>query len=266
MKTNILLILAFVFISNFSFASEPDCKTEVVWGNTGHRAVGEIATKYLSKRVQRKINELLDGQSLAMVSTFADDIKSDSKYRDFYTWHYVNLNDDETYQTSHKNPKGDLVTGIEKCKQVLLDENASKADKAFYLKMLVHLIGDLHQPMHVGRVTDRGGNDFQVNWFNRGTNMHRVWDSQMIDSFNMTYTELASNTDVLSKAQVKELQKGAIVDWVNESKGLAQMIYGSAKSEEKLSYRYMYDHFQTVRTQLQKGGIRLAKVLTDIFG
>tara|TARA_R110002096_G_scaffold160051_5_gene326148 strand:- start:10418 stop:11212 length:795 start_codon:yes stop_codon:yes gene_type:complete len=264
MKTNFLFILAFVCISNFSFAANGE--TEIDWGNTGHRAIGEIATKHLSKRVQRKIKELLNGQSLAMVSTFADDIKSDKKYRDFYTWHYVNLNDGDTYQTSTKNPKGDLVTGIEKSKQVLLDKNASKADKSFYLKMLVHLIGDLHQPMHVGRVSDRGGNDFQVNWFNRGTNMHRVWDSQMIDSFNMTYTELASNTSVLSKAQIKELQKGSVVDWTNETKGLAQMVYHSAESGEKLSYRYMYDHFKTVRSQLQKGGIRLAKVLTDIFG
>jgi len=124
----------------------------------------------------------------------------------------------------------------------------------------------LHQPLHVGRVSDKGGNDFQVNWFNRGTNMHRVWDSQMIDSFNMTYSELASNTDMLSKAQIKELQKGTVVDWVNETKGLAQMVYNSAETGEKLSYRYMYDHFQTVRDQLQKGGIRLAKVLTDILG
>lgn len=263
MKVNILYIFAFVFMGNFSTSSGSE--SEVVWGNTGHRAVGEIATKHLSKRTQRKINDLLNGQSLAMVSTFGDDIKSDKAFRKYSVWHYVNLNDNDTYQSSTKNAKGDLVTGIEKCKQVLLDKNASKEDKAFHLKMLVHFIGDLHQPMHVGRVSDRGGNDFQVNWFNRGTNMHRVWDSQMIDSFNMTYTELASNTAVLSKAQIKELQKGSVVEWANESKGLAQMIYGSAKTGEKLSYRYMYDHFQTVRSQLQKGGIRLAKVLNEVL-
>jgi len=124
MKTNILYILTFVFIGNFSTGINSEA--EIVWGNTGHRAVGEIATKHLSKKVQRKIKELLNGQSLAMVSTFADDIKSDKKYNDFYTWHYVNLNDDETYQASKKNPKGDLVTGIEKCKQVLLDEKCKQ--------------------------------------------------------------------------------------------------------------------------------------------
>ena len=263
MKTYILYIFTFVFIGNFSMSTNSEA--EMVWGNTGHRAVGEIATKHLSKRVQRKINKLLDGQSLAMVSTYGDDIKSDNAYRKYSTWHYVNLNDDETYQSSKKNPQGDLVTGIEKCKQVLLDVNASKADKAFHLKMLVHLIGDLHQPMHVGRVSDRGGNDFQVRWFNGGTNMHRVWDSDMINSFNMTYSELASNTAMLNTAQIKELQKGSVVDWVNETKELAQVAYGSAKTGEKLGYRYMYDHFKTVRSQLQKGGIRLAKVLTEVL-
>jgi hypothetical protein len=263
MKIKLIYLLAFVFISNLSVANSDTNNDD--WGNTGHRAIGEIANKHLSKRIKRKIRKLLNGQSLAMVSTYADDIKSDRKYSKYYTWHYVNLNDDETYQTSKKNPKGDLVTGIEKCKQVILDDNASREDKIFHLKMLVHLIGDLHQPMHVGRVSDRGGNDFKLKWFYKGSNMHRVWDSEMINSFNMTYTELASNTDPLSKAQIKELQKGTIVDWVNESKGLAQKIYSSAKKDENLRYRYMYDHFETVRTQLQKGGIRLAKVLTELF-
>lgn len=263
MKTKTRYFLALIFVSTLAYATTTS--NEFDWGNTGHRAIGEIANKHLSKKIKRKIKQLLNGQSLAMVSTFADDIKSDKKYNEFYTWHYVNLKDDETYQTSKKNPKGDLVTGIEKCKQVILDDTSSAKDKAFYLKMLIHLIGDLHQPMHVGRVSDRGGNDFKVKWFYKGSNMHRVWDSEMITSFNMTYTELANNTNQISKARIKAIQQGSIIDWVNESKGLAQKIYRSAKSDENLRYRYMYDHFETVRSQLQKGGIRLAKVLTDLF-
>ncbi|MBL4644042.1 MAG: S1/P1 nuclease [Flavobacteriaceae bacterium] len=263
MKTKIIYLFVFVFLSNISFANTNDTDTD--WGNTGHRAIGEIANKHLSKKIRRKIKKLLNGQSLAMISTYADDIKSDRAYRKYSTWHYVNLNDNETYQTSKKNPKGDLVTGIAKCKQVIMDATSSREDKIFHLKMLVHLIGDLHQPMHVGRVSDRGGNDFKVKWFYNGSNMHRVWDSEMINSFNMTYTELANNTSALSKAQVKSLQEGTVVDWANESKVIAQKIYRSAKSEENLRYRYMYDHFKTVREQLQKGGIRLAKVLTEIL-
>ena len=162
MKTNILFILAFLLIGNIAFASNND--NDIIWGQTGHRAVGEIATKHLSKSVLRKVKELLDGQSLAMISTYADDIKSDRAYRKYSTWHYVNLNDDETYQTSKKNPKGDLVTGIKECVKVLKDKNSSIEAKRFHLKMLVHLVGDLHQPMHIGRKEDKGGNTVQVQW------------------------------------------------------------------------------------------------------
>ena len=263
MKSKISQLLIVLFASTVWFANANT--TDLDWGDTGHRVVGEIANNHLSKRVQRKIRKLLNGQSLAMVSTYADAIKSDDAYRKYGTWHYVNMNDDETYETSKKNPKGDLVTGIARCKQVLMNATSSKEEKVFHLKMLVHLIGDLHQPLHVGRVSDRGGNDFKVQWFYKGSNMHRVWDSEMINSFNMTYTELANNTNVLSKAQIKSLQEGTIVDWANESKEIAQKVYRSAKPDENLRYRYMYDYFETVRTQLQKGGIRLAKVLETIF-
>ena len=196
MRVKISCVLIAMFASTVLFASVTTNEDD--WGDTGHRVVGEIANNHLSKRVQRKISKLLNGQSLAMVSTYADAIKSDDAYRKYGTWHYVNMNDDETYETSKKNPKGDLVTGIAKCKEVLMDIASSKEEKVFHLKMLVHLIGDLHQPLHVGRVSDRGGNDFKVQWFYKGSNMHRVWDSEMINSFNMTYTELANNTNVLS--------------------------------------------------------------------
>ena len=200
-----------------------------------------------------------------MVSTFGDDIKSDKRYNDFYTWHYVNMPFGVKYEDSEKNEKGDLVSGIEKCKQVLLDKNSSKDDKAFYLKLLVHLIGDLHQPMHVGRKEDKGGNTIQVQWFGSGTNLHSVWDSKMIDSFDMSYTELASNTSEISKEQVAELQKGTIVDWVNDTHKLTRQVYANVKPNDNLRYSYSYDNFETVRSQLQKGGIRLAKVLNDLF-
>jgi hypothetical protein len=235
------------------------------WGATGHRTIGKIADANLKGKTKRKISEILDGQSLALVSTFGDDIKSDRRYNEFYTWHYVNMPFDVNYQDSEKNPEGDLVTAIEKCKAVILDDSSSKEDKAFYLKLLVHFIGDLHQPMHVGRKEDKGGNTIQVQWFGSGTNLHSVWDSKMIDSFDMSYTELASNTSEISKEQVAELQKGTIVDWVNDTHIYAKKVYGSAETGENLRYDYMYQYFSLTQSQLQKGGIRLAKVLNELF-
>lgn len=117
----------------------------------------------------------------------------------------------------------------------------------------------------VGRGEDKGGNDIQVRWFKDGTNLHRVWDSNMIDYYGMSYTELAINNLLLSDTQKKEIEKGDFLDWVYESQSLAQKVYDSANVGEKLGYKYMYNYFPVVRQQLKKGGVRLAKVLNEIF-
>jgi hypothetical protein len=260
MKYIYTLLLASIFI----FPSQTFANDDF-WGQTGHRVVGKIADNYLSGKAKREIKRLLNRKSLAFVSTFADEIKADKRYNKFYTWHYINIPLDENYENAVKNPKGDLVSGIVYCKNIISDDNASDEDKAFYLKLLIHLIGDLHQPMHIGLEEDRGGNDFKVQWHYKDSNLHRVWDSNMIESFDMGYNELAENADVLSKKQVKAIQKGSVIDWVNETHQLTRKVYASADPDENLRYRYSYNNFNTVRSQLQIAGIRLAKVLNELF-
>jgi len=259
MKLRIIGLVAISFVVLTSFTNRKD------WGPTGHRTTAQIAQKYLSKKAKKNIKKLLQGESLSWVSTYADEIKSDRKYSKFYPWHYINMGLDETYETATKNPKGDLVTGINTCVSVLKDKNASKKDKIFYLKLLVHLVGDLHQPLHIGRKEDKGANTIQVKWFYFGTNLHKVWDEHMLDKWGMSYTELAANEKPLTKAQVSYMQKGSVIDWVNETHQITKKVYASAKSGDKLSYRYSYLYFGTVREQLQKGGVRLAKILNDIY-
>ena len=259
MRTKIIYVM--IALIAFSFNANASKK----WGQTGHRVVGKIADEYLTNKAKREIKKLLNNKSLAFVSTFGDEIKSDKRYNEFYTWHYINMDLDENYEDSEKNPKGDLVTGIEYCKKIIQDENASDDDRAFYLKLLVHLIGDLHQPMHIGLKEDKGGNDFKVKWHYKETNLHRVWDSDMIDGYQMGYIELAENADYLSKNQVKAIQEGTLVDWVNEVNKLSIEVYASAEPGENLRYRYSYNYFAVARKQLQVGGIRLAKVLNELF-
>ncbi|HET8737524.1 MAG TPA: S1/P1 nuclease [Pricia sp.] len=253
-----MAILLFL-ISGLTFAND------AVWSKTGHRVVGEVAQQHLTARARKAIENLLDGQSLAEVSTLGDEIKADNAYRKFSAWHYVNFPAHKKYGDEPPSKNGDLMTGIEKCIEGIKNSNSSKADRVFYLKMFVHLIGDLHQPMHVGRLKDKGGNDIQVKWFNKGSNLHRVWDSNMIDDYGMSYTELATNLPELSKAEIRKIQKGDIYDWVEESQDLANEVYSSVEMGEKLYYRYSYVWFDTVERQLQKGGLRLAKVLNALF-
>ncbi|XLS28218.1 S1/P1 nuclease [Flavobacteriaceae bacterium M23B6Z8] len=235
------------------------------WGKTGHRVVGEVATEYLSASTKRKINKILDGQSLAFVSTFADEIKSDRRYKAFSPWHYVNFPFDKKYDEVTPSEYGDLIIGIERCILMLKSDTTSDEDKSFYLKLLVHFVGDLHQPLHVGRAEDKGGNDIQVQWFGNGSNLHRVWDTNMIEEYGMSYEELADNLPAIKRRERKKIQSGTLLDWVYESQDLAEKVYSSANKGEKLGYRYMYDYFGTVRDQLQKGGLRLAKILNEIF-
>ena len=253
------ILLLFIFLNSYVSYSSDD------WGKTGHRATGEIAEKYLSKKARKEINKLLDGHSIAYVSNYGDEIKSDKNYRKFSPWHYVNFPLDSSYEVHPKNHKGDLIVGINTCIEVLKNSDSSKEDKVFYLKMLIHFMGDLHQPLHVGMADDKGGNDLKVKWFNNGTNLHVVWDSKMIDSYGMTYTEIAINENSLSKEEIKDIAGGTVIDWMYDSRSLCEEVYDNIEPGAKLKYRYSYDYMNTVLLQLQKGGIRLASILNDIY-
>jgi len=258
-KMRLFIILCFTVLScSKSFALD--------WGKKGHRTTGAIAEQYLTKKTKRAIDKLLDGQSLALVSTFADDIKSDNTYRSYGPWHYVNVPFDKTYNTHPHSEKGDLIQGIDTCIKILKSKESSKKEKAFHLKLLVHFIGDLHQPLHTGIADDKGGNDFQVQWFNEGTNLHSIWDTKMIESYGMSYTELTKEMPKLSKSKYKTIASGTHRDWMEGSRTLVKELYKQNKKGDKLSYRYMYDHFETLKQQLQKGGIRLAFILNNILG
>lgn len=258
---NLLKIVPLLFFFSFQFA----ISNAPFWSKTGHRVIGEIAQDHLTAKTKREILKLLDGQGLAAVSNFSDEIKADTTYRKFSAWHYVNFPADASYKDVDPSPYGDIVIGIQKCIEIVKNDNNSKSDRAFYLKMLVHLIGDLHQPMHVGRLEDRGGNDIEVQWFNRPSNLHKIWDANMVDDYGMSYTELADNLAQLTKKQVAAIQKGSIYDWLEETQDIANEVYKSVENGEKLYYRYSYDWWGTLETQLERGGLRLAKVLNDLF-
>jgi len=236
-----------------------------IWGKTGHRVTGQIAEAYLTGKTKRALNDLLDGHSLAYVSTFGDDIKADRAYSKYGAWHYVNYPLGMSYKDSEKSEYGDIIVAIEECINKVKDKKNTREDRVFHLKMLVHLVGDLHQPMHASRSEDKGGNDIQVQWFGEGSNLHRVWDKNLIESYGMTYTELATELTDVDRKKRKKIQEGTIYDWVDESHEICAELYESVEIGDKLGYRYSYDYNDLLFQQLQKGGLRLAKVLNDVF-
>ena len=235
------------------------------WGKTGHRAIGEVAQQNLTPKAAQIIDELLGGKSLAFISTFADEIRSDETFNYLEPWHYVNMGEDMSYSESSKNPNGDIVVAINTCINYLKDSSVSKNQKAFYLKLLVHFVGDIHQPLHTGRKEDRGGNDIEIYWFGKKTNIHSLWDYDLIHFFEMSYTELASNLPKYSTYKKKNVMSATVLEWVYESQVLANDIYKKTPAGASLEYVYHYQNFDTVRKRLLEAGLRLAATLNMIF-
>ena len=134
------------------------------WGQIGHRTVGQLAEWHLSRRAAKNINKILGPTSLAMVSTWMDEIRSDSAYDYTNTWHWVTVPTGETYDPTIQEPTGNAYETVQRLVAGLKSDTLSAQQEREYLMILVHLVGDLHQPLHVGTGTDRGGNDVQVQW------------------------------------------------------------------------------------------------------
>lgn len=239
--------------------------TYTIWGQIGHRAVGLIAESYLKPDVLAKVRAVLSDDSLAEVSTWMDEVRADSRYDSMNTWHYVTIPEGRTYETSDKEPKGDIIKALETVIAGLKNGNLDPKKEAEYLKIVVHLIGDLHQPLHNGNGTDRGGNNLKVKLFGDDTNLHSVWDSGMINSKNLSSIELADYISNAGKNEIESWRSGTVRDWCEESRKLLPQVY-DIPDNKRLGYSYIYRNWSTVEVRLHKAGVRLAWILNSIYG
>ncbi|MBV7528507.1 S1/P1 nuclease [Chitinophaga sp. sic0106] len=241
------------------------------WGPIGHRVVAEIAYNHLTPQARKAVAAILGRTSMAMVANWPDFIKSDTthKYDHTNTWHYLDFPagvERAEFDRLLKAATGEnLYTETNAMIKDLKNRQLPQEQKVFALTFLIHMMGDMHQPLHVGRDEDQGGNKMAVTWFNNPSNLHRVWDEQLIEYQQLSYTEYTKALDIAPAAQVKSYQAGTIADWMFESHLLADKVYGYTKPDSKLSYRYNYVFVEDLNTQLLKGGLRLAAVLNGIF-
>lgn len=249
---NIFSIVVVLFAVNVCFG----------WGQTGHRVVGLLAENHLNKKTREKLKEIMGVESLVEASTWMDEIKSDKSFKHMNSWHYVSIPDGQTYATCTKSEKGDVYEAINRMIVIIKDDSKSKKEKRDAICSLTHLVGDMHQPLHVGNGTDKGGNSVKVKWFYQSSNLHRVWDSEMIDSKKYSYSELADLIDDHSKDDITKWQSEGMDVWVNEAMSLRTQIYNTGDTD-KMGYRYMYENWNTLRERLLKAGIRLAGILNE---
>lgn len=241
------------------------------WGQKGHDIVCYIAEQNLTRRAKKAISEILEGRSMVYYSSWMDNLQNSPEWSGHYdvtkTWHYANVDEGYTYQTMRKEPKGDVLTGIELVVAGLRSGELCDSVRADYLKMLIHMVGDLHCPMHAGRLSDLGGNQHQVRWFGQPTNLHTLWDTLFLESVHQwSYTEWQRQLDRLGRKDIKRITAGGIYDWFEETVASAKMLYDNTPAGADLRYQYLYDHKDMLERQLLYAGYRLAAMLNDIFG
>lgn len=250
------LVLSLLTVLSFTWIS---------WGNQGHQTIAGIAEKHLNSKAKKNIHTLLGGASMKAVSTWADE--SRNKYTT--SWHYVNVPDGLNYREFSKTVKdqsqSNIYSALMRSIQTLRDSHSSKNQQQKALKYVIHLVGDAHQPMHVSRATDKGGNQIQVRFNKKGSNLHQLWDSGLLDyqaahdKKNKVYFKPAS------AQQIAAWQKDDILQWLFESYEISNKLYAEVAQNNKLGDAYYQQHIRTVEQRMEMAGVRLAGILNNIY-
>jgi nuclease S1 len=272
------------------------------WGPTGHRVVAEIAQRHLTPVAQAKVSAILGGRSLADVANWPDELRSDARFDKYKPLHFATVpNGVASYRDAKKAACGDLVVAIDALigflrtgsrealysVKALSDKSDGAAEGACNpqatdpispdtaLRFLAHLMGDLHQPLHVGG-TDQGGNLVNVNWMDRWkTNLHSTWDDEMVDFERFDYKEFARFLDRASESDAARWLTGDTISYADEAIAMRSKLYlfpdnsvtppAGKDAVHRISYKYIGAQRDRMREQLLKGGLRLAGVLNAIF-
>lgn len=248
------------------------------WGPIGHRVSADLAGRNISGHTRAEIELILGKEGLEEAATWPDEQRSNPGpfwQETAGAYHYVTLPTGRTVDMLEHPPEGDAITALEQFTGVLRDPAASREDKALALRFVVHIVADLHMPLHVGKEGDRGGNDFKVLWFEEPTNLHWVWDEGMILRQQLSYSEYAVRLERrTTPGEVIAWWDADPAIWIAESVELRDRLYpvtggeqglGTEGSPVMLSWQYQYDWMPSVELRLQQSGVRLAAYLDRVF-
>lgn len=238
------------------------------WGQKGHDTVAYIAECNLTPEAKDQIKDLLDNKSIVYYANWLDNASHTPDYAYTKTWHYKNIDADETFESAKINENGDIVNALESQINILGNKELSKEERALALKIVVHLLGDIHQPMHMGHASDQGGNRWNVKYFKSPKNLHSVWDSSLVESAHKwSYTEWQKQIDRATPAEKADiLFSSSPKDWAMETYKIAMKVYDETPQDTNIEYSYISDWTPVIETQLLRGGLRLAYVLNSILG
>ncbi len=263
------LLATLVLTMAFAAAPSSDASPSTArWGELGHRTIARTAELQLSGHARRAARRLLSGQSLAQVSTWADQVREQRPATG--PWHYVNIPIWESRYRPDFCPKAGCVIGtLETQEKILADHSASRADRAEALRWVVHLVGDLHAPLHAGDRGDRGGNDIRVDLDGRQTNLHAAWDSGLLNVMQRREEELVNILAhrIERRGDLRQIRAGTISEWAMESHDRARdVVYGLLAPTLILDVAYRISAAPVIEDQLLRASVRLAWLIEQALG
>jgi hypothetical protein len=241
----------------------------ISWGPTGHKAIAKIAENHLTPAAQQAVKHILGTETLVDVANYADEIRSDPEFKYTGAYHYVNVPPGLTFaqfaSEVHNQKANNVYKMVLRCEMDLKDPGAGYYKKALALKFLVHLVGDLHQPMHVSNGEDKGGNAISITFNGEQGNLHGLWDGGLIDRQGLNYKQMAETYDTATPVEIKKWQSDDLMMWLWESYQVSTILYREAAQNPNFGEEYYKSHLPTLEKRIEKAGIRLAGILNAIF-
>ncbi len=263
-------LLVFLFVVSLY---APTCSFG--WGSTGHKLVAMVAQDNLSNKAKDEIKKLMGTLDLSAIASWADEVKhTDPALAYTADWHFVDIPwKQKNYDSSQVCKNGVCVIAALNLEiAVIKDQSQSLTDRQNALKFIVHLVGDMHQPLHCYNNNDVGGNQITVKWMGQDSNefgawnLHAVWDDGMIGTTHLSYNAYKGKLEAWLKTQsIKKLTAGSFISWALASHDITQKKGVIVANHSSLSTAYQKANIPIVDRQLATGGIRLAKVLNDIY-
>ncbi len=239
----------------------------VSWGPEGHSTIAVVAQNHLTPKAKQAVANILGNQPMSSISSYADEYRR--SHPETAGWHFLNLelglSQDQFRQYVLQQTTPNVYIEINQEIKELSDPATPPAKKKFDLEFLIHFVGDAHQPMHVSRAEDRGGNDIHVTYDGQSTDIHKVWDGLLLKDDQPDFSRLAAKVDQATSAQIQQWQKDDVIQWLWESYQASSTVYATVHRGMTLDQTYYSANIKTAENRLEMGGIRLAGVLNSIF-
>ncbi len=241
------------------------------WWAEGHRIVAEIASQRLNPKAKAEVAAILPaGQTLESIASWADDIRKERK--ETGPWHYIDIPTSESRGDWSKYcPEQSCVaTAIPKMEGILRDAKATREQRDEALRFLVHFVGDMHQPLHVGERSDHGGNAVKVTYDGQALNLHAAWDGKLMEAWFKLDPDARKQLDAgAPSGERAALAAGSLDDWLWESLAVSRdAVYGPLDRCQcaVLDQTYLEQSVPVMRLQLLRAGERLGRVLNETLG